>query len=418
MEKNKIKKFKLIILILIFITGFYLIFSYFNLRLRQSRATSLSASFYFLPNKFELPVGRVAVVDLLAQFQNGSTLEKIDYAKVVVNFPYDKLELVEEVDTSNSSLGRKIQVDDLEKANKNGRILIELGADKADSGPSTEKILKIATIKFRTKTAGEGKINLDSIFIVNNQSVEITSIRKEDLVFFVFEGCRNDLDCQTSATCKRSTCVCNKGYYNCDNNWENGCESQTACLTLNLKLKFQGVTSFPKAEKSAKLKIIIKGDKILSPVELESEVLVTENKNNPNEPFIWQGKVDLPDEIKEDDKYVFYIKGPKHLAKKICDNPPKELGEKYQCSENNKITLKKGENNLDFSQIYLYAGDLPIEGKQDGLVDSVDISFIRNNLGKKDVSILSVADLNFDGIVDTQDYSLVINALLLRKDEE
>jgi hypothetical protein len=43
------------------------------------------------------------------------------------------------------------------------------------------------------------------------------------------------------------------------------------------------------------------------------------------------------------------------------------------------------------------AGDLPVNGTQDGVVDSLDTSYIRNNLGKTDPTVVSIADLNLDG---------------------
>ena len=69
----------------------------------------------------------------------------------------------------------------------------------------------------------------------------------------------------------------------------------------------------------------------------------------------------------------------------------------------------------DFSGITLLVGDLP---EQDGIVNAYDIGLIINNFGKRDSDILSKADVNMDGIVDTQDYSLVIAALSIRYDEE
>ena len=62
-------------------------------------------------------------------------------------------------------------------------------------------------------------------------------------------------------------------------------------------------------------------------------------------------------------------------------------------------------------------GDLP---QQDGLVNSYDISLVRNNIGvagSQHPAVLALADLNLDGIVDSQDYSLVIAALSIRSDE-
>jgi hypothetical protein len=73
---------------------------------------------------------------------------------------------------------------------------------------------------------------------------------------------------------------------------------------------------------------------------------------------------------------------------------------------------------LDFSKIYLLGGDLPVNGLQDGVVDSLDTSYIRNNLGKTDADVISIADINLDGRIDTQDWSAVIYALSVKTDEE
>ena len=70
---------------------------------------------------------------------------------------------------------------------------------------------------------------------------------------------------------------------------------------------------------------------------------------------------------------------------------------------------------MEFTSVHLLAGDLPI---QDGLVNSYDIALIKNNLGKTDQALLAQADVNFDGIIDSQDYSIVIGALAIRSDDE
>lgn len=117
--------------------------------------------------------------------------------------------------------------------------------------------------------------------------------------------------------------------------------------------------------------------------------------------------------------YKVYAKGPKHLQKKICDATPTEIVPgTYRCSTGN-IILAVGTNNLDFSGIRLLVGDLPEQGTtgQNGIVDSFDLSFIRQNLGKTDPAVLAIGDLNFDGIIDTQDFSLVIASLNVKADE-
>ena len=60
-------------------------------------------------------------------------------------------------------------------------------------------------------------------------------------------------------------------------------------------------------------------------------------------------------------------------------------------------------------------GDLP---DQDGVVDSYDTSLVRENFGSKDPTVLQYADLNYDGIVDSSDFSRIIEALSIKYDEE
>ena len=77
------------------------------------------------------------------------------------------------------------------------------------------------------------------------------------------------------------------------------------------------------------------------------------------------------------------------------------------------IYIAAGQNSFDFSGVLLLSGDID----QNGTVDSVDISFVRNNLNKTDADTLKKCDINLDGKCDTQDFSLVISALSVKVDE-
>src|SRR5690606_6089514 len=109
------------------------------------------------------------------------------------------------------------------------------------------------------------------------------------------------------------------------------------------------------------------------------------------------------------------IKGSKHLAKKICTNTPSEqLGGTYRCDEPT-MNLQEGNNDLNFTGIILLGGDLP---QQDGLINALDFAFIRQNLGSQDPQNLIRGDLNLDGIIDTQDHTIIKTALDFKYDEE
>ena len=178
-------------------------------------------------------------------------------------------------------------------------------------------------------------------------------------------------------------------------------------VTLSLKLKFQGILSQPKANLgNFKVKVMLAGGNLPQPIEADRV-----DTFGADEKGIWSGTADFTDVLPAAG-YRVYIKGPYHLQKKICVAAPTEsYPASYHCGQGN-ITLHSGKNILDFSGIYLLAGDLPL---QDGSVTAYDTSFIYNNLGKTDND---KCDVNRDGICDTQDFSLVIAALSIKNDEE
>jgi hypothetical protein len=112
------------------------------------------------------------------------------------------------------------------------------------------------------------------------------------------------------------------------------------------------------------------------------------------------------------------VKGPKHLQKKICDAAPSETsGGTYHCGEG-KINLKAGDNDLNLSGILMLVGDLPENGTQNGIIDSYDTSYVRQHLQSTKADELAIADVNYDGVIDGQDYSLVLASLSIKYDEE
>lgn len=190
-------------------------------------------------------------------------------------------------------------------------------------------------------------------------------------------------------------------------------------ITISLKLKFQGIMKRPPNQfNNLVVKITVFGGPII--VADESETTKNPNIFSQQVNFVaddsgvWTGTVSFPYLLPGSDHRIL-IKGPKHIQKKICDQIPTETYPgSYHCGQG-KITLNAGVNNLDFSGIYQLVGDLP---DQDGIVNSYDVSLVRNSLNKGDTDSLRLADLNLDGVVNAQDYSLVIAALSIRSDEE
>lgn len=183
-------------------------------------------------------------------------------------------------------------------------------------------------------------------------------------------------------------------------------------VTLDLKLKFQGILRTPKSQyNKMDIKVTLAGGDLTQPVS-QTGTFTASGEG------IWTGKVTFANVLPLagilPSDYKVLVKGPKHVQKKVCQTTPTEtFPGTYSCGDGN-ITLVSGGNNLDFIGIYQLVGDLPY---QDGVVNAYDASLVRNNLGKSDPETLSFADLNLDGMVNAQDYSLVIAALSVRADE-
>ena len=179
-------------------------------------------------------------------------------------------------------------------------------------------------------------------------------------------------------------------------------------VELKLKVRFQGVTKQPaEAYRQLNTKIILAAaDKSFRE---ESLIQFTADDSGA-----WSGTYSAKN-VPFGAKYALFIKGPKHLMKKICETSPTEsVAGNYTCSTGS-ITLIKGAQDLDFSKIVLLVGDIPI---QDGVIDAVDAVFVRNNFGSQTSSTISRGDLNLDGIVHAQDMVLMLKALEFKYDED
>lgn len=187
--------------------------------------------------------------------------------------------------------------------------------------------------------------------------------------------------------------------------------SPASGVTLDLKLHFQGIIGSPATDRNAmQVKFTVAGGGL-------AQSMVKTGDFISDGAGIWTGSINFPD--LQAGTYTIFIKGPRHVQKKICDASPNDQGivGRYFCRAGSAgVTLTMGANNLDFSNIWLLSGDLPLaDGGQDGVIDSKDVSYIRNNLG---VKTDTVCDINLDGICDSQDYSLLYKSLEVKYDEE
>ena len=189
-----------------------------------------------------------------------------------------------------------------------------------------------------------------------------------------------------------------------------GTTSTTGGATkITFKLKLQGVAKKPIKADSITVKVKLVGKQ--AGVAAESKSISFSVADDG----VWTGTGDFS---QAGDGYTLFVKGPKHLQKKVCDMAATEAtGGAYRCTDG-KITLKAGNNTLDLTKIIMLVGDLPEKGVQNGIIDSYDTSYVRQHLRSTVPDELAVGDLNYDGVVDTQDFSLGLAALSIKYDEE
>ena len=180
---------------------------------------------------------------------------------------------------------------------------------------------------------------------------------------------------------------------------------------LNLSLRFQGVAAAPRPDLNGlDVQVSVAGGVLSTPIS--KVVHFTSDVHG-----IWRAPATFTN-IPAGSGYRILIKGPKQVQKKICDIAPSEsFPGTYRCGEG-IIELHTGLNELNFSGILQMAGDLTIAGQQDGLINALDLVTIVGSIGSANPDAVKVADVNLDGIVDSQDFSLVIATLSQKFDDE
>ncbi len=190
-----------------------------------------------------------------------------------------------------------------------------------------------------------------------------------------------------------------------------GGETAVGPVKLNLQTRFQGITGKPRGTDKMTVKVKLAAASLGDNQPTSSATLTADDSG------VFKGTAGF--DVPAAPGYYLLVKGPRHVQKKICVSAPTEgtVGT-YRCAAG-QVTLALGDNPADLSGIRLLVGDLPLsEGGQNGVIDAADISYIRQNLGKTDASVVAVGDLNQDGVVDSQDYSLIIASLTVKYDEE
>lgn len=198
-------------------------------------------------------------------------------------------------------------------------------------------------------------------------------------------------------------------------------------VTLDMQLRFQGIVSQSQVGNVKSPQALVRVG--LAEGSLSEPVYNKDVAFNMDAQGIWHGTTTFRNiSVDPSLKYKVLVKAPMHLQRKVCDQlPPQGRDEqiedvqfsRYLCRRDiANIVLSAGVNNLDFSNILEYTGDLPIP--QDGVVNSYDIVAMREIIKSRETTnpdLLQLADLNRDGDVNADDQALIVAALQIAQDE-
>ncbi|MCR4326149.1 MAG: dockerin type I domain-containing protein [Candidatus Roizmanbacteria bacterium] len=162
-------------------------------------------------------------------------------------------------------------------------------------------------------------------------------------------------------------------------------------IQVNLSVRFQGITKKPIATycQNKKVKVTIKGSSLSQPKVL-NDIVVTANNQG-----IYTGSFSLTD-IQAGNNYTMAIKGPQHLQRVFT-------GANFQL----------GENTANLTTTPLFVGDFPL---QDGVLNQQDVQFLKSRVLSSQEN--QAADVNCDGVVNGNDYSLLIESMKIKYDDE
>jgi hypothetical protein len=415
--------------LVIFITAIVTVFGSFyivNKYIYKSKATEDIVTVNFVPNN--ISVGPDQNFSVGVSMNTNNSAKGISAAELVLRFNKDSGDLVEYV-AQNTTIATTPE-----------NYFTEVLAQEVSESDTTsdERVLKLSliarspnqdlsssvlvTLNFKTKyNPGTSKIELsnESSTIVGltgtdaDHAFTIDSTNATTNISISGKSCTTNAECGANGICENNYCFCGSGFYNCDNDWSNGCESSTSCdMNLNISLRLQGVALKKPTLNTTKVLVKINARNGTNIANYENVVFTAETDH------IFKATIPLSN-VTPNDNYRILVKPPKHLQKKFCSlNPqlPDGIEEStYVCQGTEAITLQPGANTADFSAIPIYVGDLPV---QDSYLNAKDVAAVSNCIGNQTEECINKADLNYDNTVNATDFSLLIQSMQLKTDEE
>ena len=416
-----------LVIILVAISGMVWLVNRFVIR---SKAALDVATVVFSPRTHYLTAGE--------QFSQAIRLsageKKISAIDLVINYNPEFVEYVPQAETQmlNSSIPAQYFTNRIiEKAEsaENGlnRVRVVLVASKAETDLLSNLVFSLNFKVIKASTTVRSLIlNEPQSLIVgttgtleeSNHQFDIDSSQAAaNLYISEAKSCTTDIQCGANGNCTSDAiCKCQTGFYNCDNNWDNGCESTQACssvsggVKLQLLLKLQGINNTPVTAPKLKFKLTLAGSG--DNRQLIEEIELTASSANNG---LYEGTV-LFDKIKPEGSFKLLVKGPKHIQKRFCHTQPTG-GTAYRCTSQEGFTVIDGVNVLDLSQVPLLTGDVPIP-EQDGFLNSKDVAALKSCIQARTTTCINQTDLNYDGATNGTDFTIILNSMAIKYDDE
>jgi hypothetical protein len=419
LQDKKIFSKRVLFFILVFIGIALFIVNYlFYQTGKKSKATGETVSLSFNPSSATAQSNQDFSTTIKVQPSSAITIRGYEFR---INFNKDNL-AVKEVNYRFGAVSAGLGDDTSTKdaVNSRGYIIIQ-GESREASGSvlSSGSATDVVTIVFTAKSNAASNIEIPSNsvkFYKIEQDYRLSEIPASGNVTFTVNGSSGTISTPTSTSAPSPTITPTPppGSTNTPipTRTPTPPSGSTNAVIFNLKLRFQGILKKPKNSSPINVKVKLGNSRTQLQTDYQIATFTVDDEG------IWTGRVSFSN-ITPGGQYTLYVKGPKHLQKKICDQRPTEsfLGPgTYNCQDG-RITLQAGVNDFDLTGILLLAGDLPVNGEQDGVINTQDTAYIRNNFGKTDPATLAVADINLDGIVDTQDWSGILQTLSIKGDD-
>ncbi len=359
---------------------------------------------FFSPDKIESEPNKEVYVDIQA-----STPQPISIATILITFPkkiltYEKEKTLAHSDSPCGQFEKGIDSRVIPKDENYDIIILTRGTEKSNAD-LPRNVFCFGRVFFTTKVDGTGTIDF-STQPSGNWKFDIAGPSGSYIEAFDSGMQQVSVLVQTPGTPSPTASIAptNTLAPGVPTNTQTPSDNQD--ITIKLRVRLQGVITQPR---------------IMTPITLRAKLLEGSATTGEYQQIVLSPQSDgtylgnhTYKNLNIQSKYALLVKGPKHLQKKICVSSPTETtGGTYTCATPN-ITFTPGENTIELKDILHLSGDLPL---QDGLIDSVDITYIRSNLGSTVGNTLERGDLNYDGIIDTQDFTLIINALKFKYDE-